>query len=77
MTRLDLYKWVGTITGISAALLMALNIPISRYAFFLYLTSSISWGIASIQMRDKPLLYLQIAFLLVNVVGIYRWFIAV
>ncbi|ABK44435.1 hypothetical protein Mmc1_1927 [Magnetococcus marinus MC-1] len=68
------YKWIGTLTGIAAALLIALNISISKYAFFLYLTSAITWAIAAYRMQDRPLYYLQVTFVMVNMVAIWRWF---
>lgn len=66
-------KWLGTITGIAAGLLVALNLPISGYAFVLGAASSLSWGLAAIGMREWSLCFLQGAGLVINAIGIWRW----
>lgn len=69
-------KWTGTITGISGALWLALNLPSSGWGFLLFTVSSICWVIAGRLMREASLVSLHSVYLLVNLVGIYRWLVA-
>ena len=66
-------KWIGTITGIIGALMLALHIPESGYGYIFFTASSITWGFAAWMMKDRPLLLLQTAFLGVNIIGVWRW----
>ena len=69
-------KWAGTMTGIAAASLIALNISISGWGFAVFLVSSLSWGAAAFLMGETSLLLLQGVFTIINALGIYRWLIA-
>lgn len=66
-------KWIGTVTGIMGAILMASNLPESKYAFLLYFTSSVLWTISGVLMKDKPLLVMNLVFVTINIFGIYSW----
>lgn len=66
-------KWIGTVTGIMGAILMAANLPESKYAFLLYFTSSFLWTVSGVLMKDKPLLVMNFVFLTINIFGIYSW----
>ena len=73
---LPILKWVGTLTGIAAASLIALNISMSGWGFAVFLVSSLSWGTAAFLMGETSLLLLQGVFTIINALGIYRWLIA-
>jgi len=66
-------KWTGTVSGIMGCLLIASNLPESGWAFVLFLTSSITWGIAGLVMRDRALWSLNIVYVAIDSLGIYRW----
>ncbi len=66
-------KWVGTITGVVGAFILALNIPFSGWGWTLFLISSVTWTFAGAVMKDVSLVVLQFAFVLVDVIGIWRW----
>ena len=68
-------KWFGTLTGVIGALVLALNIPVSGWGWVLFGISSSCWAIAGAVMRDYSLVVLQSAFLIVDVIGIWRWLI--
>lgn len=68
-------RWFGTITGVAGALVLALNIPISGWGWVLFGFSSLCWTIAGAVMRDYSLVVLQLAFLIVDLIGIWRWLI--
>jgi len=68
-------KWVGTITGVLGALMLALNIPLSGWGWTLFLVSSLSWTLAGAVMKDTSLVVLQFAFVVVDMIGVWRWLI--
>jgi len=73
ISKLNTLKWVGTLAGTSGALLMALNIPSSGWAFTLFLASSLSWTTAGLLMKDPPLWILNSVFIAIDILGIIRW----
>jgi hypothetical protein len=70
---LTVLKWIGTGSGALGALLIALNIPESGWAFAFFLVSSIAWFIAGLQMRDRALWMLNLVFIGIDTLGIVRW----
>ncbi len=68
-------KWIGTATGILGALWIASNIPTSGWGYVLFTLSSICWSLAGGRMRELSLVLLHSVFLVINLVGIYRWLI--
>lgn len=69
-----LFEMIGAICGVAGAVLVSLNIPQSKYRFMLFLISYILLGIVSWQRKMQYLLTMQIVFLGINVVGVFRWF---
>ncbi len=55
--------------------MLALNIPISGWGWVLFTLSSVSWTIAGLVLKDMSLAVLQAAFVVVDVIGIWRWLI--
>ena len=68
-------KWFGTLTGVIGALVLALNIPSVAGAGFFSVFRRRAGAIAGAVMRDYSLVVLQSAFLIVDVIGIWRWLI--
>lgn len=66
-------KWAGTVTGVLGAVLIALNIGAVVYGFMLFLASSLLWSSAALAQRELSLVTLQVAFTVINVIGIVRW----
>lgn len=73
--KIVVIRWTGTFIGIAAAILIASNIDASKYAFVVFLVSSILWGIAAYSIKDYALLLLQVVFVIVDIYGIFRWFV--
>ncbi len=69
-------KWIfGTLFGVIGAMLVAFNIAdYSKYGFLLFLVSAVTFWYFAYKQNDKPLLFIQIVFVLANLIGIYRWF---
>lgn len=75
-TLLTFLKWIGTTLAVVGALAIALNLPFSGWGFVAFLVSSVSWSIAGLMMKEPSLVVLQGTFVVINVIGIYRWLIA-
>ena len=73
---LTFLKWLGTALAIVGALAIALNIPYSGWGFVACLVSSVRWSIAGLMMKEPSLMVLQGTFVIINLLGIYRWLIA-
>lgn len=69
------FEMIGTVAGISGALLLSANIEYSRYGYVLFLLSSLMlFGHARL-IRANWLMGLQLCFLGTNLNGIYQWVI--
>lgn len=70
-TLLEQISFWGAITG---ALLLALHIPISGWAYIPFLLSNLS-SMYLLRKSDAPkvILYQMIVFVIINVVGITQW----
>jgi hypothetical protein len=69
------FEMVGTVAGITGALLLSANIEYSRYGYVLFLLSSLMlFGHARL-IRANWLMGLQLCFLGTNLNGIYQWVI--
>lgn len=69
------FGWIGSISGISGGALFALNLPYSKYAYWILIASSISWIIQGYRNRDNSIILMNTAFSLINAIGIYFWII--
>ncbi|MCS5589230.1 MAG: hypothetical protein NZ824_04610 [Candidatus Thioglobus sp.] len=68
------WGWLGTITGITGALLVALNINEVFTGYLFFMASAISWVIQGTKNSDKSLVLLNAVFVCVNALGLYNWF---
>lgn len=65
----------AAVTGIAGALLLALSLPGSRYAWFFYLASTTSWLIFAIRMKFRSMIGMNVGYGIINIVGICRSFL--
>ena len=63
-------SWLGTLTSIIGAFLVASQIIFFGYVAFI--VGSVSWLIVGIVNRDKPLIVLNGTFFLANLLGLYN-----
>ena len=68
-------EWTGSLTGVSAAVLLALNISISGWAYVFYLLSSILLLIWGLREKAYGVAFQNLVFIAINLLGIYRWLI--
>jgi hypothetical protein len=64
----------GTILGIIAAVLLSMNISISPYSFILFGVSSILWFIYAYRIHEYPLMWMNVAYFVIDSFAVYRWF---
>lgn len=70
---LRIAKWIGTATGVTGAIIIAANIGLVVPGFVLFLISSVLWSAVSWAQREASLFVLQATFMVINLLGIYRW----
>jgi len=63
----------ATTTGVTAAMLMALNLDLFMLCYTLFITSSILWSIYAYNNDNRQLLIMNVVFSLINLVGLVRF----
>ena len=66
-------KWGSAAFGIVGSLIIALNIPISGWAFVIFTVSSVGWMFAAHLMKERSILTESAVYTVINMIGIYRW----
>ncbi len=76
--RLTSAKWLGTVAGITGALLIALNVggTIVGIGFIFFAVSATAWVVAGWRMGKPSLVAMHGVFLAINLLGIWRWLVA-
>lgn len=64
---MNVLQWIGTISGLLGALLVAIGIFFIGY--LLFIISSVSWVFAGIKLNNSPITTLNTGFLLINLIG--------
>lgn len=64
---MNILQWIGTLSGLLGALLVAIGIFFIGY--LLFIISSVSWIIAGLNLSNKPIIVLNFGFLLINFIG--------
>jgi hypothetical protein len=71
-----IYKWIGTVSFLLAALLLSSNIEESRYGFLVFLSGHIILSYYFwFKNKDLPMFTQNFFFIGVDLWGIYRWFL--
>jgi len=63
----------ATVTGVVAALLMALNLNMFILAYSLFIVSSLLWAIFAQRNNNRQLLVMNLIFTAINLVGLIRF----
>jgi hypothetical protein len=72
---LKLMEWGGAMIAVIAAIMLALNISISAWAFVLYLISSLILALWGWYSGAYAIAVQNVIFIGINSLGIYRWLI--
>ena len=76
MRKLDkLLEIFGSYMGVLGAFLVASNSDFSKYGFLLFFASSVALTVFSYREKMTHLRNMQLVFMGINALGIYRWFI--
>ena len=73
MSLVRLSEIVGTLLAMSGALLLALNIEVSKFAYVLFLLGGPMMAWVLHKNKLWWLLALQIVYFMTNVLGAFRW----
>ena len=74
MKNSKILEWLGVITAIIYALLVALNIGAEFLGFALLLISAILIGLWAYFGKHRGILLLQIFYASAGIIGMIRWF---
>jgi len=66
-------EWLGCITGVAGAFLLALNNEWSGWGFVVFLISNVFWITYGIITRTPGLITMQVVFTATSILGIYQW----
>lgn len=72
-TGMDWVEWLGAISGIGGAVIIALNIGIVGYGYLVFSVSTICYLYVGWKLKRMPLLIMNIIFAGINILGIWRW----
>jgi len=67
---LNKIEWLGTVSSIIGAFIVAFGIMLVGYSFFM--VGSVSWLYVGIKQHNRPLITLNATFFLANVIGFVR-----
>lgn len=70
-TSLD---WVGALSGIIGALIIASNIGINWIGYIIFLVSSLCYSYLGWKVNRKGLMVMNLFFIVINIIGLIRWF---
>lgn len=70
---MKIISWLGTVSSILGAYLMALGF--AQYGYIAFSIGSISCLYVAGYKKDMPLIVLNGAFFLANIIGLYRAFV--
>lgn len=66
-------QWIGFSLGVTGALMLALNIKISGWAYIIFTIADLCWIVTAIWKKVPGLLALHATYIVINGIGIYRW----
>ena len=72
--RNKILEWGGVITAILYSMLVAFNVGVEFFAFFLLLISAILIGLWSFIGNHNGILFLQFFYASAGIIGMIRWF---
>ena len=67
-------KWLATFLFLTAGTMLSLNIEISRFGFLFFFAGHVLLSYYFAKHRDYAMLTQNAFFLIIDSIGIYRWF---
>ena len=65
-------SWIGSVTGILGALILAINVPWSGLGWYVFVVSNLAWIAYALLTRVTPMLLMQLVFINTSLIGIIR-----
>lgn len=72
MMMLDVLEWTGTICGIAGATLIASNVRLSPWGWWLFLASSLVLSLYGLLIGAYGIMLLNLCFVMTNLLGLVR-----
>ncbi len=72
-TAEQISAWMGSASGITGAMVLAVNLPWSGYGWLAFLLSNLAWITYARLARVVSLFLMQLVFTITSLVGICRW----
>lgn len=66
--------WASVVLLLIGATLLALNLSFTKWAFPILLVSRVWLSVLMYKRRDWPLFVMNIFYVVVDIIGIIRWF---
>ena len=66
-------EMIGATTGLTASVLIALNLNLEVFGFCLYMASSAAWIYVGIKKDMKELVWMSTGYCAIGAVGITQW----
>jgi len=70
-----IFEWVGCITGLCGASLLAMNNRYSGWGFVLFLVSNVAWVAFGLMSHAIGMVVMQLGFTATSLMGIWRWLV--
>jgi len=72
--HISFLKWLSTVMFLLAASMIALRLNISQYGYIAFIIGHLALTYLFIKEHDRPMLVQNAAFLIIDFIGVYRWF---
>jgi hypothetical protein len=74
----DIIQWAATITGITAAIMVAgkFSGKITGWGFVVFTASSVAWVTFGVMKGETPLTLQNAVLFVINLIGVWRYLIA-
>lgn len=69
---IEVYEWIGSICGIAGAALIASNVRLSPWGWWLFMVSSLSLCLYAATAGAWGILLLNLCFVVTNLIGLIR-----
>lgn len=68
-------EWIGCLTGLSGAALLAAHLPISGWGFALFLISNACMFLYGYLVKARGFMLMQVGFTATSILGIVTWLV--
>tara|TARA_B110000114_G_C14691281_1_gene237454 strand:+ start:108 stop:311 length:204 start_codon:yes stop_codon:yes gene_type:complete len=64
---------VGAISGLTSSILIAVNLNLEVFGFYLYMVSSVAWIYVGVKKNMRELVWMSVGYFTIAAVGILQW----